>query len=290
MPNEEIFIIKNDEQNPTELVLIAKSDFYYIRNDSNNIITIEWYINDEYYTTDFETVYEIVEYKNYIIKAIFKRNGITFFEETKNINLSLELDFSVSIRYGKTPLTVYVKDITDYSNYSFVPRYWTWCISGMNLCSSRKEGINYRYITFPREGIYSIRMTVSDGITSYTVLKRDIINVYNEVQNTQLEFAESSGDEIRRHTIKSSHSTTDNKNNKLEFFIWGTEVAIEEEATDKILEINGDNQIITKNIYPFEENTYDMGSEDKLWRIIFLNNLEVLKNAQSKILMTWSGK
>lgn len=286
MSNEYVYIIKDNEDNPSSLKLIAGAS--YERN--NNVFVVYWYIDEVFYTTAFEVDFEIQEKKIYTIKARFNYNGSFVYEETKIIDLSLKIDFSISKRYGETPLTVYVRDITDYSNQSFVPRYWTWCISGMNLCSSRKEGINYRNITFPMEGTYSIRLTVSDGNTSYTILKKDVIYAYNEEQNTQLEFAEGVGENIRRHVIKSTHSNTDNENNKLEFLIWGTEVAITEEATDKILEIDGDDKFITRNVFPFETNLYDIGSEGSLWRTIFLNNLEVLKNAQSKILMTWSGK
>lgn len=291
--NETIVVIKDDDINPTRLTFIADSS--YDRYDYDNVLSVDWYVDEVFYDTAFIIDYDIFDYKSYNIKADFKINGEVFFSSTKTIDISVNFnrnfDFSVSKRYGPTPLTVEVRDTTDYSKIEFVPKFWTWGASGMGTCSSRMlRGINYRRLTFPNEGIYSIRMTVSDGINSYSVLKKDIIFVQNNSNGMQIELAEQTGENNRRHLIKSTHNEYDNNENRLEFYIWGSEVQVTELPTNKLMEINKEKGIITKNTLPFIDNMYDIGSTNEVWKNIFLSKLNTLNTTSSKILILWGGK
>jgi hypothetical protein len=71
--------------------------------------------------------------------------------------------------------------------------------------------------------------------------------------------------------------------------LWGSEVATDDLAENEILRL-ANEKIISKNIYPFETTTYDVGEDENRWEEIISIYLDMKINSQSKILKLWSGK
>jgi len=201
-------------------------------------------------------------------------------------------DFEISNNYGPAPLTFHVKDITDYSCGNFQPVKWTWYIIYYG-CFIEGYGKGWeRDFTISLPGQYGLKMVISDGITSYSIIKRNIIFVSlpGEADSSQIELAHESSPETMRHAIKSTHDFDTPEGNSIEFYMWGTELTGTEIAENKVAELRGDYKLITKNLNPFEDLSYNLGSETLRWEELIGKDIKAEDFTQSKILKLWSGK
>lgn len=103
---------------------------------------------------------------------------------------------------------------------------------------------------------------------------------------TQIEFS-SSDNENNKHAIYSSHSDVPVKN-KLAVSVWN-ELDDYEISKNLVLEINGANEINIVDILPLSNNSYDIGKETKLWKLMTGSRLYT-DTLQSKILSLYSGE
>jgi hypothetical protein len=230
------------------------------------------------------------------LSVINKEDGVI--EEQYNLYLDLvdfieleELEIELTNNFGSAPLTFSVEDITDYSNTNFVPLYRQWNILNYGYVGKIEYGVNKRWLTISKEGQYDIQLVVSDGNKTYTkTIKNAVIVLKEEYDGNQIEFSESSGTEVKRHLIKTEHSTTNDEHNNISFFIWGTEVLENELATNKVMQIQGNETTLMKNLIAKENKVYDIGAEENRWKNTILKLLEIKKETESKILELWSGK
>lgn len=264
-------------------------------------IRLEIILNEE--TLESEIIhyyydYECENYGMYIFRlsVINKEDGAI--EEQYNLYLDLvdfieleELEIELTNNFGSAPLTFSVEDITDYSNTNFVPLYRQWNILNYGYVGKIEYGVNKRWLTISREGQYDIQLIVSNGVTTYTkTVKNAVIVLGDDYDGNQIEFAENSGEEVRRHLIKTEHSNENDADNNLSFLIWGTEVIENELAINEVMRIRGDETTLTKNMISKENEIYDIGNETNRWKDTLLKLLEMKTESQSKILELWSGK
>lgn len=264
-------------------------------------IRLEIILNEE--TLESEIIhyyydYECENYGMYIFRlsVINKEDGAI--EEQYNLYLDLvdfieleELEIELTNNFGSAPLTFSVEDITDYSNTNFVPLYRQWNILNYGYVGKIECGVNKRWLTISKEGQYDIQLVVSDGNKTYTkTIKNAVIVLGEEFDGNQIEFSESLGTEVKRHFIKTEHSSTNNEHNNISFFIWGTEVLENELATNKVMQIQGNEATLMKNLIAKENKVYDIGAEENRWKNTILKLLEIKKETESKILELWSGK
>lgn len=264
-------------------------------------IRLEIILNEE--TLESEIIhyyydYECENYGMYIFRlsVINKEDGAI--EEQYNLYLDLvdfieleELEIELTNNFGSAPLTFSVEDITDYSNTNFVPLYRQWNILNYGYVGKIEYGVNKRWLTISREGQYDIQLIVSNGVTTYTkTVKNAVIVLGDDYDGNQIEFAENSGEEVRRHLIKTEHSNENDADNNLSFLIWGTEVIENELAINEVMRIRGDETTLTKNMISKENEIYDIGNETNRWKDTLLKLLEMKTESQSKILELWGGK
>jgi hypothetical protein len=213
---------------------------------------------------------------------------------TKIINLTKTVspNFEISGNYGPSPLTFQVVDTTDYECTGFYPTRWTWYIIYFGCLITRYGYGRIMNLSVSVPGQYGIKMIVSNGRSTYSVIKRDVVFVTdsNVSDAVQIELAHESDPVIRRHLIKTKNNFTDPKKNTIEFYIWGTELVESEVAENELMEIRGDDKLITKNLYPKSNLIYNIGSELQRWEELVGKEADILTFTEAKILRLWSGK
>lgn len=238
---------------------------------------------------DYTTIVNNEGDYNFIITATDISGDIA----TSSFNLNLHrviLDFKVTNNYGPAPLVVTVEDITDYTYTGFTPNYWNWRIVGKG-CNLGAAGVKKRTLTFTSEGQYTIIMTVSNGTESYSLTKKYIVFVTGSTvyDGTQIELAHDSEPNIMRHIISSSHDRYDKDKNKIEIFVWGSEITGTEVAEKELMEINCDDGIHTVDIDPYTNFYYNIGSETVRWEEYISKDIDLIET-KTKILKLWTGK
>lgn len=257
------------------------------------IETYQWDFGDGETSDDKIGNHTFLPCLDYIITLTVNING-TISDTTTELNFikTVVPDFEISDNYGTYPLTFHVKDITDYSCTGFLPSQWIWYIIHYG-CLIRGYGTGWeRSFTIYDPGIYGLKMIVTDGTSTYSITKRDIIfvNSSNNPDGTQIEFAHESSIDNRRHLIKTTHDFDEPEKNSIKFFIWGTAINEEDVATNEIAELRGDDLFITKNLIPLEGLMYNIGSETERWNEFVGKESDLKEFTQSKILRLWSGK
>jgi hypothetical protein len=285
-------VVKLNDDFPITLSLIAD-----IVAEVNTISdrSVEWYVDDVFYSSNENEEYVCLERKVYTIRCVVEVYETYQWVQLADTTFTIDSTFAVNLQfriynnYGRAPLTFDVEDITDYSNTLFKPYRWTWRIRYFG-CIIGKTGVNKRRLTVAEPGQYGLTMYVSDGITTYSVTRDNcIIALSSDVEVSQIELAHEEYAEKQRHVIKTNHSYTDADKNTISFLLWGSEVATDDLAENEILRL-ANEKIISKNIYPFETTTYDVGEDENRWEEIISIYLDMKINSQSKILKLWSGK
>ena len=284
-------VIKLNNTFPTTLSLMAN---IVAEININSSRMINWYIDGVFYSNSENVEYVCSSRKIYNITCT-----VFNYESSKWVQLAdsafiidlmctLNLQFRIYNNYGRAPLTFDVEDITDYCG-SFKPNRWTWRIRYFG-CIIGKTGVNKRRLTVAEPGQYGLTMYVSDGTTTYSVTRDNcIIALSSDVEVSQIELAHEEYAEKQRHVIKTNHSYTDDNKNTISFLLWGSEVATDDLAENEILRL-ANEKILTKHIYPFKTERYDVGEDENRWEEIISIYLDMKINSQSKILKLWSGK
>ena len=284
-------VIRVNDGFPVQLKFIADISIDGYSALTSTYLT-SWYVDGVFYSYGEVVDYLATERKSYDIYCQITDNGSYWVDSSITIDLTfvLNLQFKIYNNYGPAPLTFTVEDITDYNGDTFKPNRWTWYIKRYG-CLISKMGVNNKTFTISSPGQYGIRMTVSDGITSYSIIRRHCVIVTGgDLDGSQIEFAHYSGSEIQRHLIKSNHSYTEKDKNSISFLLWGSEVDRTDIAVNEILKLEADEKIFTKSIYPFNEGEYDVGLDIDRWNDMISIYLDIRNTSQSKILKVWSGK
>lgn len=100
------------------------------------------------------------------------------------------------------------------------------------------------------------------------------------------------GGEALRHAIYTYHNESEADRNSMTFKIWDSSIKniLEEpNSSDPDVILQGDEKVFTKNINPFLNDTYDLGSEESKWRKTNSVNIysDSTKTAKLKL---WNGK
>lgn len=265
---------------------------------TDKIIVIEIILNGMVVETEGTTFYKdysCLEYGVYVFRVTARNKTTNAIIEQYDLTLDLtdigEIEIELTNNIGTVPLTFSVEDITNYNPAGFIPLYRRWKILGYGCTGRIEYGVNKRWLTISREGQYDIQLIVSNGVTTYTkTVKNAVIVLGDDYDGNQIEFAENSGEEVRRHLIKTEHSNENDADNNLSFLIWGTEVIENELAINEVMRIRGDETTLTKNMISKENEIYDIGNETNRWKDTLLKLLEMKTESQSKILELWSGK
>jgi PKD repeat protein len=205
-------------------------------------------------------------------------------------------NFEISGNYGLPPLTFHVTDTTDYECTGFYPTRWTWYIIYFGCLITRYGYGSSMNMTINVPGQYGLKMTVTDGSRTYSVTKRDIIFVEEVYESelsfdgSQIELAHESGIDNRRHLIKSMNNLTDSEKNSIQFYVWGTELYDFRLAENELMEVRGDDKLITKNLHPKSNLIYNIGSELLRWEELVGKDANILTFTEANILRLWSGK
>lgn len=265
---------------------------------TDKIIVIEIILNGMVVETEGTTFYKdysCLEYGVYVFRVTARNKTTNAIIEQYDLTLDLtdigEIEIELTNNIGTVPLTFSVEDITNYNPAGFIPLYRRWKILGYGCTGRIEYGVNKRWLTISREGQYDIQLIVSNGVTTYTkTVKNAVIVLGDDYDGNQIEFAENSGEEVRRHLIKTEHSNENDADNNLSFLIWGTEVLENELAINEVMRIRGDETTLTKNMISKENEIYDIGNETNRWKDTLLKLLEMRTESQSKILELWGGK
>lgn len=293
-------VVKLNDTFPISLKL---DDGAVVEDNVTSGIRAYWYIDGILYhmneVYDGVVLWENLEYvceekKIYTIRCIVSEYTDSQWLQISDtpfiidLTCELNLQFRIYNNYGKAPLTFDVEDITNYCG-DFKPYRWTWRIRYFG-CIIGKTGVNKRRLTVAEPGQYGLTMYVSDGTTTYSVTRDNcIIALSSDVEVSQIELAHEEYAEKQRHIIKTNHSYTDEDKNTMSFLLWGSEVVVDDLAENEILRL-ANEKIISKNIYPFETATYNVGEDETRWEEIISIYLDMKTNSQSKILKLWSGK
>jgi PKD repeat protein len=264
---------------------------------SNPPVSYYWQFGDGSESVEKIPTHSYMSCSPYEVTLTMTYSGITD-STTRDLNLtkSVTLDFEISGNYGLPPLTFHVTDTTDYECTGFYPTRWTWYIIYFGCLITRYGYGSSMNMTVSVPGQYGIKMTVSDGSSTYSITKRDIVFVEDVYENYlsfdggQIELAHESGSTNRRHLIRTMNNFTDPEKNSIKFYVWGTELYDFKFAENELMEVRGDDKMITKNLHPKSNLIYNIGSESLRWEELVGKDANILSFTEANILRLWSGK
>ncbi len=152
--------------------------------------------------------------QNYIagVSAVYDEGESAIVEESFTFILSAE--FMADITYGYAPLMV------NFTDQSTGPTSWTWDFDNDGTVDSNEQNPTW---TYNSAGIYSVSLTVADGVTSETVLEENYINVIEPnpdimISNNELYFGcVEYGETVDRELIISNIGVEDLNINQIGF-------------------------------------------------------------------------
>ena len=120
---------------------------------------------------------------------------------TFTYSTGLFCSFFADSTIGNAPLTV---QFTDNSWHTDAPvTSWEWDFENDGIIDSYEQNPIH---TYTEEGLYSVKLTVSDGISTDTLIKNDYIKVLPHYLVYSNDFATAPGDEWSNQTITTSPS------------------------------------------------------------------------------------
>jgi hypothetical protein len=132
-------------------------------------ITINLQNSGSYYLAFYGTATDVSWHNPYWYKIQLTTNVLT-------------ADFDVDVTSGPAPLSVNFHDKSSGNITS-----WEWDFNNDGVIDSYDQNPEHTYTV---SGVYSVRLTVSDGLNSNSAFKENLITVTQEVENTKLAFAE----------------------------------------------------------------------------------------------------
>ena len=96
----------------------------------------------------------------------------------------------------------------------------------------------------------------------------------------QITFAKNTGPEDYRHAIYTVHSSTQVGDNKVYLTLWDpTTDEIGDIGTRLVLEVSADETIKVVNIVPFENNVYNLGSDELQFKDLYLSGSLIISGS-----------